>query len=54
MDELLTGPQVTKILKTNSHAFFDLINQQRLKALQLGVVKNKSVYAATASCRFGN
>jgi len=36
MDELLTVPQVAKVLKTNTHAVYELIHQKKLKALQLG------------------
>ena len=36
MDELLTIKQVSKILKTNPSAVYQLIQQHKLKALKLG------------------
>ena len=39
MDELLTVPQVAKILKVNSTTVYALIHQKKLKALKLGALK---------------
>lgn len=39
MDELLTVPQVAKILKTNGTTVYQLIHSHKLKALKLGALK---------------
>jgi len=44
MDELLTVKEVSKLLKTNTNVVYELIKNNKLKALQLGSLK---VRAAT-------